>query len=186
MPIRARRFIRKMRGGAQSHLIEGDDGEFYIVKFLNNPQHRRILINEWLANAFLRYLQIFVPETAIVELTNSFLTENRDVNITLGSRRDPPLPGLHFGSRVAVHPDRVAIYDFLPDAVLGKIEYLAGHHPTYTTRQKDIDEQRAGFRRLISELTRVAQIKPKATAGLSADVTASPLGNGDASRQFDQ
>ncbi|MGA7412327.1 MAG: HipA family kinase [Bryobacteraceae bacterium] len=122
MPIRARRFIRKMRGGAQSHLIEGEDGEFYIVKFLNNPQHRRILINEWLANAFLRYLQIFVPETAIVELTSSFLAENPDVCIILGAKHEPALPGLHFGSRVAVHPDRVAIYDFLPDSVLGKIE----------------------------------------------------------------
>jgi hypothetical protein len=122
MPIRARRFIRKMRGGAQSHLIEGDDREFYIVKFLNNPQHRRILINEWLANAFLRYLQIFVPETAIVELTDSFLTENPEVGITLGSKRNRPLPGLHFGSRVAVNPDQAAIYDFLPDVVLGKIE----------------------------------------------------------------
>lgn len=71
-------------------------------------------------------------------------------------------------------------------AVLGKIEYLAGHHPTYTIRQKDIDEQRSGFRRLISELTRVAEIKSKGTAGLSADVPASPLGNSDASRQFDQ
>ena len=38
-----------MRGGAQSHLIEADDGRFYIVKFQNNPQHRRILVNEWIA-----------------------------------------------------------------------------------------------------------------------------------------
>ncbi len=122
MPIRARRFIRKMRGGAQSHLIEGEDGEFYVVRFLNNPQHRRILINEWLAHAFLRYLQIYVPDTAVVEFTASFLAENPDVAISMGSRHVPALPGLHFGSRVAVNPDRVAIYDFLPDAVLGKIE----------------------------------------------------------------
>jgi len=26
-----------MRGGAQSHLIEADDGGFYVVKFSNNP-----------------------------------------------------------------------------------------------------------------------------------------------------
>jgi hypothetical protein len=60
-------------------------------------------------------------------------------------------------------------------AVLGKIEYLAGHHPTYTTRQKDIDEQRPGLRRLISELSRVAGIEPKGIAGLSADVPSSAL-----------
>jgi hypothetical protein len=42
MPVNARRFIRKMRGGAQAHLLEADDGDYYIVKFQNNPQHRRI------------------------------------------------------------------------------------------------------------------------------------------------
>ena len=61
MPIQARKLIRKMRGGAQAHLLECADGGFYVVKFVNNPQHRRILINEWLANSFLRYLQIHVP-----------------------------------------------------------------------------------------------------------------------------
>ena len=44
----------------------------------------------------------------------------------------------------------------------------SAHHPTYTVRQQDIDEQRLSFRRLISELVRVADIKPKATVGLSA------------------
>jgi hypothetical protein len=61
-------------------------------------------------------------------------------------------------------------------AVMGKIEYvgdLAAHHPTYTTRQKDIDEQRLGFQRVVAELIDLAEIKSKGTAGLSADVSAS-------------
>ena len=61
-------------------------------------------------------------------------------------------------------------------AVMGKIEYvgdLAAHHPTYTTRQKDIDEQRLGFQRVVSELVNLAEIRPKGTSGLSADVAAS-------------
>ena len=37
MPLNAVRLIRKMRGGAQAHLLECDDGCFYVVKFLNNP-----------------------------------------------------------------------------------------------------------------------------------------------------
>jgi hypothetical protein len=40
MPIRALRMVRKMRGGAQAHLLECEDGNFYVVKFVNNPQHR--------------------------------------------------------------------------------------------------------------------------------------------------
>ena len=73
MPIVARRLIRKMRGGAQSHLIEGNDGAFYVVKFTNNPQHRRILVNEWLSGVLLRYLQVYTPEMALIELTPEFI-----------------------------------------------------------------------------------------------------------------
>ena len=122
MPIRARKLIRKMRGGAQAHLMEAEDGQFYVVKFTNNPQHRRILINEWLACALLRYLQIHVPETALIELTHDFISSNPDLYITLGSKREPVPSGLHFGSRMAVHPDRVAVFDFLPDKLLDKVE----------------------------------------------------------------
>jgi hypothetical protein len=122
MPVRARHLIRKMRGGAQAHLVEGEDGAFYVVKFINNPQHRRILINEWLACAFLRYLQIHVPDTAVVELTREFIQDNPDLYLSIGSRREQVAPGLHFGSRLAVHPDRVAVFDFLPDKLLSKIE----------------------------------------------------------------
>ena len=122
MPIRARNLIRKMRGGAQAHLLEAEDGAFYVVKFANNPQHRRILINEWLACALLRHLQIHVPETAVIELTPEFLDRTPDVYLSIGSRREPVPPGLHFGSRLAVPPERVAIFDFLPDKLLQKVE----------------------------------------------------------------
>ena len=114
-----------MRGGAQAHLIEGEDGGFYVVKFTNNPQHRRILINEWLAGAFLRYLQVHVPETALIELTPEFIGESPDLYVSIGARREAASPGLHFGSRLAVDPDRVAVFDFLPDKLLGKIENRA-------------------------------------------------------------
>lgn len=122
MPIRAKQLIRKMRGGAQAHLVQAEDGAFYVVKFTNNPQHRRILINEWLACAFLRHLQIHVPETALIELTPDFIDENPDLYLLMGARREPVPPGVHFGSRLAVHPDQVAIFDFLPDKLLLKIE----------------------------------------------------------------
>ncbi len=122
MPVRARKLIRKMRGGAQAHLIEGQDGAFYVVKFTNNPQHRRILINEWLACAFLRYLQIHVPASALIELTPEFVADTPELYLSIGPKREPIPPGIHFGSRMAVHPERVAVYDFLPDKLLGKVE----------------------------------------------------------------
>jgi hypothetical protein len=122
MPVRALRLIRKMRGGAQAHLIEAGEGGLYIVKFTNNPQHRRILVNEWLASVLLRYLQIHVPDTAVVELTPEFIAENPDLYLAIGARHEPVPPGLHFGSRMAVDPNRVAVFDFLPDKLLAQIE----------------------------------------------------------------
>ncbi len=103
-------------------MIEGQDSSFYVVKFVNNPQHRRILINEWLACSFLRYLQIHVPETALVELTPEFIADSPELYLLIGSRREPVPPGIHFGSRLAVHPERVATYDFLPEKLLLKVE----------------------------------------------------------------
>lgn len=125
MPLRARALIRKMRGGAQAHLIEAEDGAYYVVKFTNNPQHRRILVNEWLASAFLRYLQIHVPETVAIELSSDFIEQSPELYLAIGPNREQVAPGVHFASRMAVHPDRVAIFDFLPDKLLGKIENRA-------------------------------------------------------------
>jgi hypothetical protein len=125
MSLQARRLIRKMRGGAQAHLVEASDAAFYVVKFVNNPQHRRILVNEWLATSFLRHLQIHVPDCAVIELTKDFIADSPDLYLSVGSRREPVVPGLHFASKLAVHPDRVAIFDFLPDKLLGKVENTA-------------------------------------------------------------
>jgi hypothetical protein len=121
MPVEATRLIRKMRGGAQSHLLECDDGHFYVVKFRNNPQHRRILINEWIASVFLNYLQISAPPAAIVNLSDKFLESNPDVHIQLGSKRLAVEPGWHFGSRCPGNPAKIMVYDFLPDLLLHKV-----------------------------------------------------------------
>src|SRR5215472_5753169 len=107
MPLSARRYLRRMRGGAQSHLIEADDGQFYVVKFRNNPQHRRILVNEWVASVFLRYLQISAPPTAIVDIGPDFLEANPEVHFQLGGRKAAVEPGWHFGSRCPGDPERM-------------------------------------------------------------------------------
>jgi branched-chain amino acid aminotransferase len=124
MPLTAVRHVRKMRGGAQSHLLEADDGRWYVVKFRNNPQHRRILVNELLSGAFLDYLKITAPETALIEVTAPFLQANPDVHLSLGSRRIAVEPGWHFGSRYPGDPARMAVYDFLPDALLPQVVNL--------------------------------------------------------------
>lgn len=124
MPVVAHRLMRKMRGGAQAHLLEASDGHSYVVKFHNNPQHRRILVNEWIASTFLRYLDIASPEIAMVELTKEFLGATPDVHIQLGRERRPVAPGWHFGSRFPGDPAQTVVYDFLPDTLLEQVENI--------------------------------------------------------------
>jgi len=121
MPIQATGLIRKMRGGAQAHLMACEDGHFYVVKFLNNPQHRRILVNEWIASVFLNYLEISTPDATIVDLPAAFLAEHPEISLQLGSRRVDVTPGWHFGSRYPGDPGKVMVYDFLPDTLLEKV-----------------------------------------------------------------
>jgi hypothetical protein len=125
MPIKACRHIKKMRGGAQSHLIEGDDGCFYVVKFLNNPQHRRILVNELISSALLKYLRIQCPDSALIDVTSEFLFEYPQVSVNMGTKSIAPTLGRHFGSQFPGDPSKVAVYDFLPDLLLRSVKNLA-------------------------------------------------------------
>ena len=76
MPLNVVRYVRKMRGGAQAHLLEADDGHWYVVKFRNNPQHRRVLVNEMLSSVFLEFLKIAAPETVLFQIGPEFLLDN--------------------------------------------------------------------------------------------------------------
>jgi hypothetical protein len=125
MPLTARRYIRKMRGGAQAQLLEASDGRFYIVKFQNNPQHRRVLVNELVASVFLRYLQISSAECAVIQVSEEFVRENPDACMQLGASRIPVAAGWQFASLYPGDPARLAVYDFVPDALLYKVRNLA-------------------------------------------------------------
>ncbi len=124
MPFTAVRYVRKMRGGAQAHLLEADDGNWYVVKFRNNPQHHRVLVNELLSGTFLEYLKITAPESAIIQVTPEFLAANAEIYLRTGTQRTEVEPGWHFGSRYPGDPGRLAVYDFLPDALLEKVVNL--------------------------------------------------------------
>jgi hypothetical protein len=124
MPLTAVRHVRKMRGGAQAHLLEADDAHWYVVKFRNNPQHWRVLVNEALCATLLEYLKISTPQTALIHVSDSFLAANPDLHFSLGSKRIPVEPGWHFGSRYPGDPNRMAVYDFLPESLTPQVVNL--------------------------------------------------------------
>jgi hypothetical protein len=123
--VEAHRLIRKMRGGAQAHLIEMVDGSSYIVKFTNNSQHPRIVINEWIASTVLRHLGIVTPDMAVVNVSAAFIRNNPEAYVELASSRAPPTRGSHFGSRFDSTSDKIAVYDFLPAKLLDSVANLS-------------------------------------------------------------
>jgi hypothetical protein len=112
-----------MRGSAQAHLLECDDGSFYVVKFSNNPQGgRRVLDNEFVSSLLLKRLGIHTPEIGVVNLDHDFLKANPEVRISQGSdQTDMPEIGPHFGSLHVGGPVPVTVFDFLPSAMLSEV-----------------------------------------------------------------
>ena len=117
--------IRRMRGGAQSHLMRCDDGGYYIVKFQNNPQHVRILANEMLATKLAGRLGLPVPRIEVVEVRRELIELTSDLVMQFGMGRTPCRPGKQFGSRYPGEPARLSVYDFLPDEQLRETENIA-------------------------------------------------------------
>jgi hypothetical protein len=75
--------VRRMRGGAQAHLMRADDGRFYVVKFQNNPQHLRVLANELLATRLAESVGLPVPVTEIVEVREWLIANTPELRVDL-------------------------------------------------------------------------------------------------------
>jgi hypothetical protein len=122
--LRALEQIRRMRGGAQSHLMRCDDGYYYVVKFQNNPQHRRILVNELLGTRLAARLGLPTVPAEIVAVSEELIRLTPELAMELPRARIPCQPGLQFGSRYPGDPREVTLHDFLPDEQLRDVENL--------------------------------------------------------------
>lgn len=116
--------IRQMRGGAQSHLMRCEDGDYYVVKFQNNPQHRRILVDEMLGTRLASILGLPTTAICVLYVSEELIGLTPDLCIELSRQRIPCQPGPQFGSRFPGDPHRLAPFDFLPDPLLMSVENL--------------------------------------------------------------
>jgi len=124
MPL-ALEHIRRMRGGAQGHLMRCSDGGYYVVKFQNNPQHTRILANELLGTRLAARLGIPTAPVAVVEVRQELIENTAELIVQQGLGRTLCSAGLQFGSRYPGDPARQVVHDFLPDELLSQVENLA-------------------------------------------------------------
>jgi hypothetical protein len=119
--------IRRMRGGAQSHLMRcaAEDNEYYVVKFQNNPQGVKILANELLGTTLAARIGLPVPAAAVVEVRRELIDQTDDLVMQLGRGRAPCRAGFQFGSRYPGRPQETVVYDFLPEEHLRSVSNLA-------------------------------------------------------------
>lgn len=109
--VHARRHIRRMRGETCPHLMLADDDQYYVVKFSNNPQHRRVLVNEVVCYELLKHLDLPTPAWRQIEVSDTLIRSDPNLRMPSGASC---APGIHFASRFPVDPTLQAVYDYIP------------------------------------------------------------------------
>jgi len=80
------------------------DGYHYVVKFQNNPQHTRILVNDWLGTRLAEMIGLPAPVANVVDAHPWLIEHSPELRIDLCGRNTMTTPGRSFGSRYVVSP----------------------------------------------------------------------------------
>jgi hypothetical protein len=100
------------------------DGCYYVVKFQNNPQHPRVLVNDWLGTRLAELIGLPAPAAAIVDVSLWLLENTPDLRIERCGHRTMFTPGLSFGSRYVIPPLEGRVYDYLPEGMMQCVRNL--------------------------------------------------------------
>jgi hypothetical protein len=122
-------FVRKMNGGSQSSLVGASDGNFYVLKFAQNPQGLNTAFNEAFGSILAQHLGLPVPEWCPIEVSKGFIEENPWVCFESAERAYPPSPGLHFGSRFVIGTPEEEVYEIVPHGWMKRVrnpQFFAG------------------------------------------------------------
>ncbi len=123
-PIHAVQHVRRMRGGAQAHLLRASDGFYYVVKFMNNPQDVRVLANELFVTRLAQRLGIPVPEPVVIEVSSGLIDDTAELRCEVAGQQVHFASGPCFGSRFVTDPLDGIVCDYLPDSQLDKLANL--------------------------------------------------------------
>jgi hypothetical protein len=126
LAVTAVQAIRRMRGGAQSQLMLGADGNLWVVKFKNNPQHLRVLANELIATRIAEAVGLSVPKTDVIEVSEWLIKNSAEMVVDLGRGvRERCAGGLQFGSRFVGGLMPGQVVDYLPEPQMDEVRNLA-------------------------------------------------------------
>jgi hypothetical protein len=121
--IGIRRIIRRLRGGSQAFLVQGEDSLFYAAKFAGNPQGSRTLINEWIAGQLLRRMGVSTPLLQILMLDQN-TEQEEELCFKTGHKTKKVEGQIHLGSQYPVNPTKTIIMDIVPRPLLPKVVNL--------------------------------------------------------------
>jgi hypothetical protein len=103
----------------------GSDGHAYVVKFQNNPQHLRVLANEFLATKLAGALGLTVPHCDVVDVSEWLVENTRELTVAgPGGMEERCRAGLQFGSRQVGGLMPGQTVDYLPEAQLAEVKNL--------------------------------------------------------------
>jgi hypothetical protein len=123
MCISALQHLRPLRGGAQAHLLRASDGNYYVTKFQNNPQHMKVLANEMLATRLALLLGLPMPRVEVIEVSNWLIDHTPDLRIRLAGHDIPCQSGKQLGS-LYVGDSGISL-DYLPQELLKRVRNLS-------------------------------------------------------------
>ena len=123
--ISAVQHLRPLRGGAQAHLLRASDGECYVTKFQNNPQHIRVLANEMFATNLGLALGLPMPRVEVIEVSDWLIEHTEDLRISLGGAKIPCRSGKQLGSLYVGGESQAMTLDYLPRELLQSVRNLS-------------------------------------------------------------
>jgi hypothetical protein len=125
LAVTAVQAIRRMRGGAQSQLMLGADGNLWVVKFKNNAQHLRVLANELIATRIAEAVGLSVPKSDVVEVSEWLIANSPEMVVDHGrGNRERCASGLQFGSRFVGGLMPGQVVDYLPEPQMDEVRNL--------------------------------------------------------------
>lgn len=114
--------IRRLRGGSQSHLLRASDGNLYVTKFQNNPQHVRVLANEMLATRLGQALGLPMPQVEVIEVPDWLIGSTPELRVETGGCRIRCSTGRQLGLRFI--EGEGSTFDYLPDSALTSVRNI--------------------------------------------------------------
>jgi hypothetical protein len=100
------------------------DGNLYVVKFSNNPQHVRVLANELLATRLATAIGLAVPPCEVIEVTEWLIQNTPELTFEQRGGTIPCQAGLHFASRWVGGLMPGQTVDYLPEEQLLEVRNL--------------------------------------------------------------